>query len=824
METLWSDVRGAIRLYRSHTWTLAAAVVMLAVGIGGATAMFSIVRAVLLRPLPMEDLARLVILWERDQNQPVLEVSYANFTDWRAQNSSFTNLTAVGSVNWDYIWHDQTGASHVTYAPVSTSFFDVVGVGAAMGRTFVEEEDASDASRVVVLSHGFWQRRFGGTPDAIGRTMTLEGAAPPEAFTVIGVMPSEFDFPRGAELWTPVGRELAAQAQPDTAPASDRGFGVLYVLGRLKPEIELTEAHAEIDSIVQQIQTSHSQDLARRRVVTTPLLDFVFGEFRLAIVILSGAVGLVLILACANVGSLMMLLGLVRQKEMALRLALGAARSRVMRQMLAESVLLSAVACLCGTALAWWAVRGVVAWNPVDVPGLGTARVDLRVLTFAGIVGAVTAVAVSLLPAWQATAQPVVGVLKETGISTTAGRRLVSIRGIIVGVQLAVATVVLIGASLMVRSFLNVSHLDLGFNPTNVLALNVTLPDSAYPTIERKRAYFDELLSHIASVPGVASVGAIYQRPLAHGPIGMDAGIIIEGQPLENASFSKNPLVNWQSVTPGYFATMGLPVVHGRNFSNLDTPHAPPVVIVSETLARRMWPNDDAVGKRLLTYGAGRDAQGRPRMQTVVGIAKEARYRELELSRLDVYVPYLQAPIPVKDVVVRTTTDPLPLLATIRRHIRARDPHVLVERAESMENVVSRSVAPWRFNMIMFTLFGALALLLTVGGLFSLMAHSVSQRTREVGVRMALGAGPRDVLRLFLRQALLIAGVGMGVGLVAAYGVGQVLSRLLFGVSGADVVSFVAVTVLLLVVALIASYLPARRAAAVEPALTLKSE
>lgn len=825
MDTLLSDVRSAVRIFRSHPWTVATAIAMLALGMGASAAMFTVVRAVLLRPLPFAELNRLVVLWEQDQNAPVLEVSFANFADWRSQNRSFADMAAIASVNWDYTLHGGAEPSHVTYAPVSVSFFDVVGVEAALGRTFQKHEDAPDAVRVVVLSHGLWQRQFGGDPNIVGRTMTLEGASPPEVFTIIGVMPPAFDFPRGAELWTPVGRELAAQGRHQKSDiVTNRGYGVLYVIGRLKPVMDLSSARTDIDGLIQRIRTAYQPSAQPRRAIATSLTDYVFGQTRVALYILSGAVVLVLIIACANVASLLAVLGFARQKEMALRMALGAARLRVARQLLTESALLAGTASLLGLVLAWWAVQGLVSLSPADVPGLDAVRVDGRVFAFALIVGVLTALGVGLMPAWRAAAQPVADLLKDTGARATSGRRLTSIRGLIVGTQLAMATVVLVGSGLMVRSFVKVSQLDLGFDPSNVLTLTVVLPDSAYESITAKRAYFEQLLPRIQALPGVEAVGAIYQRPLAHGPIGMDSGIIVEGQPLESATFRKNPLVNWESVTPGYFEAMRQPIVRGRNFTNADTDQAPRAVIISEGLARRMWPGQDAVGKRLLTLGAGRDAQGRPRFQTIVGVVKDARYRELELPRLDVYVPYLQAPIPVKDLVIRTASDPLPLLSVVQRHIRESSPQVLAERADTMPAIVSRAVAPWRFNMVVFAIFGALALVLTAGGLFGLMAHTVTQRTREVGVRMALGAQSRDVLTLVLRQALTLALAGIGVGVAIAYALGRLVSQLLFGVSPGDLTSFALVTLLLLVVVTLASYFPARRAAAVDPAVTFKAE
>jgi putative ABC transport system permease protein len=824
MDNLRSDLRTAARMFRAHPWTVVAAIIMLALGMGASAAIFAVVRAVLLRPLPFAEPSRLVMLWEQDQNAPVIEVSFANFEDWRSQNRTFADMAAIGSVNWDYTLHGRPTPRHVTYAPVSVSFFDVVGVKAALGRTFVPNDDEPDAARVVVLSHGFWRRQFGGDPKIIGRTVTLEGAAPPAVFSIVGVMAPGFDFPRGADLWTPVKRELAAQARHQKSGFdTDRGYGVLYVIGRLKPGVDVSAARVDIDALGQRLRTAYQPASQPRRAIATSVVDYVFGQTRVALSVLSGAVVLVLIIACANVASLLAVLGVGRRHEMALRMALGAARARITRQLLTESALLTGVATLLGMVLAWWAVRGLVSLSPADVPGLDAARVDGRVFVFALVLGALTAIGVGLTPAWRAAAQPVADVLKDTTARMSAGRRLSSTRGLIVGAQLAMATVVLVGSALMMRSFMKVSEVDLGFTPRNVLTLTVVLPDSAYPTIASKRGYFEQLLPRILALPGVESAGAIYQRPFSHGPIGMDSGIIIEGQPLESATFQKNPLVNWQSVTPGYFEAMGMPIVRGRNFTNADRDEAPRVVIVSEGLARRMWPGQDAVGKRLLTLGAGRDAQGRPRFQTVVGVVNDARYRELELPRLDVYVPYLQAPIPVKDLVVRTASDPLPLLSVIQRNIRESQPDLLAERADTMTAVVSRVVAPWRFNMIVFAMFGALALVLTAGGLFGLIAHSVTQRTREIVVRIALGARSRDVLVLILREALVLAVCGITIGVTIAYALGRLVSRMLFGVSPTDLTSFVLVALLVLIITFAATHFPARRAARLDPTTALKA-
>jgi predicted permease len=646
-------------------------------------------------------------------------------------------------------------------------------------------------------------------------------------------MPAAFDFPRKAELWTPVGQELRAVARANKSnPDVDRGYGVLYAVGRLKPGVAAAGVKPELDGIVRDLTVSFGGSTPPREVVAEPILAHVFGQVRPALFVLLGAVGVVLLIACANVAGMLTVIGRAREQELAVRYALGASRARIIRQLLTEGVLIAACGGMAGVLSSQWAVRTLLAVNPIDVPGFADVRVDVKVWLFALAISLVTALLVGLIPAWRATRISVVDSLKRTrailsGSRSRFGLRPGMIRGdlganLLVVSQVALATLVVIAAALTLRSFANVTSLDLGFAQERVLTFGVDLPDRDFPTIERKRQVFDGLLARLDAHPGVEAAGAIYQRPLAHGPIGMDARFMLEGQPLDRRSFDLNPIVNWEAVTPGYFGAMRIPLKSGRLFSDTDRNDSSRVVIVSESLARRVWPGQPALGKRLLTLGAGRDAQGNVRWQTVIGVVADVRYRELERPRLDLYLPHHQSPIAVRDIVVRTTADPEVLVGLVKHELTALHRRLEPADVTTMDAVMSKAVAPWRFTMLVFGAFAAVALALTGAGLFGLIAATVNERTAELGLRAALGASPRDLLGMMMRHALTLTTCGLALGVLAAYTLNRLIASLLFGVVPTDITLYTLAAVVVTIFCILASYWPARRATTIDPIAALR--
>ncbi|HXK12019.1 MAG TPA: ABC transporter permease [Vicinamibacteria bacterium] len=809
----WSmDVRHGWRVLLRNPGPAVGAALCLAVGIGGTTSVFSVADAVLLRPFPFRDEGRLALLWQRDAHgNATVEVSYPNFLDWRRESHGFQELAAMGSVNWSCRLTGRGEPASLPCAAVSANFFSTLGVQALLGRTFRLEEDGAGAARVAVLSHRLWRDRFGADPALVGQTLTLNGLP----FSVVGVMPGEFDFPRGALLWTPVGPELAAVSRKYALDSrAERGLGVLFVVGRVRPDVPFERAREELKGIVRRLALADwgTEDAD---VVLTPLVDSILGRTRAALWALCGAAGLVLLLAVSNVASLLLALGIDRRREAAVRLALGASTRRVVRQLLTEGSLLVALGGAGGLFLAFGATRALVALSPGDVPRLEHVAVDPRVLAFTLLVSILATLLVGLAPALQAATVAPLASLREGGRSVSLGAGSRRLGDALSVAQLALAVVLLVGGGLMARSFWRLRHVDPGFDPTGLLAVNVALPDSDYPDLLRKTALHEALLSRVRSLPGVAAAGAVYRRPLL-GEIGSDVGVRPEGA----ASGDRRPFANAEVVTPGTFRAMGIPLRRGRDFTDRDAADAQPVAIVSEGLARLLWPGQDPIGRRLLTETvSSRDAPPK----TVVGVVGDVRYRGLQTARPDLYTPLRQSTDPVNDLMVRAGPDPMALAPAIRREVHALDGSLVVE-VYGMDRVVARELAPWRFDMIVLGALGAIGLVLATVGVYAVVSYGVARRTHEIGVRMALGAGRRDVMRPVVGHGLLLAVWGLGIGAAAALGAARLTASLLFGVSAHDAPTFLGVSLLLGGVAALAAWLPARRAAAVDPVTALRHE
>jgi putative ABC transport system permease protein len=817
----------ALRTLLKHRGFTAAAVLMLAIGIGANTAMFSIVRAVLLRPLGFEP-NRVVMLWPRNvqRSHAVGELAFRDYVDLRQRTHSFEKVALLGSVNWSGAL--RIGSREPVVVPmnaVSATFFDTLGARPLLGRTFRPDEDDPTAPRVLVLSHGLWVRLFDADPAAIGRTVTVKQGAGEELFEIVGVMPPEFFFPRGAQYWTPAAAESGSLARRDgnQPDALLTGLNVFHAIGRLKPGTTLAQASAETNTLVRALFAEQRMDPTGTEMVLTRIVDHIFGSARPALQVLMGAVVVVLLIACTNLASLLLARGAGRRREIAVRAALGAGRSRLIGQLFAESALLALAGTVIGVTIAALSLNVLVALSPADIPRLDATSFDRGVFTFAVAMAVLTTLILGLAPAWQLTSSSVVDDLKGDATGVTGRSTSARTRRTLVTLQIAATLVLLIAAGLCIQSFERLNRIDLGFDPTNVLTFAIDRLEERYPDVPQRTHAVEQLLARFERVPHVIAAGAVLQRPFEHGAIGMDSGFVLEGQPLTPDTFMRNPMLNWESVTPGYFRAMGIRLLRGRHFDERDTAASPLVVIVSESMASRVWPGEDAIGKRLSTAGAQGD--NRPiQWQTVVGVVESARYREIESPRLDIYVPLRQAESFVNHYIVRTALEPAAVAATLKAETAAFDGALTLGSVKTMEEIVARTKGPWRFNMLVFSMFGLVALGLAGTGLFALIAYAVAQRTREIGVRIALGAAPADVIRLMLAEGAALAGIGVACGLIAAALLTRLLSGLLFDISATDPATFATVSALLIAVAALASYLPARRAAAVDPLVALRAE
>jgi putative ABC transport system permease protein len=819
---MWRTLAHRLRtLVRQPLFALVS-IATLALGIGANTAMFSILHSVLLRPLPVEHADRVMMIWSQSAQsaQAIAEVSYDEHTAWRNENATFENLAVFGSVNWSYGVTGPGEPFGVSYSSVSGPFFDTLGARPMLGRTFRPEDDRPDTPRKVVLSAGLWQRRFDGDPAIIGRTFTAGRDQYATTFEIVGVMPPDFDFPKGAELWAPAAPGLAASARANKEEAVGyfQNLRVFYAVGRLKPAVARDRAGADLDRISRALVASGKlRPPAEERVVLTPLVAYIFGSARPALYALMGAVGLLLLIACANVAGLLLARGVAREREIAVRLALGASPGQILRWLLGEGALIAALGGIIGVAVAATSLRALVALSPAEIPRLDETRLDGWVLLFALLVSVLTALLVGIVPAWQLSRPSLVASLNRS--ARAGGSERSRTRQVLVAGQVGLTVVLLVGAGLMMRSFLALARLDLGFNPANVLTFTIADPGGKYGTLERQRAATEALSERFERTPGVIAVGAILQRPFKHGPIGMDSTFVLEGEDEKAPRPTTNPVLNWETVTPGYFRAMDIRLLRGRLFDERDRAAAPLAMIVSEAMAARVWPGQNPLGKRLRAYGAEPD-----RWQTVVGVVETARYREIDLPRFDIYVPLRQSPSSVNDWMIRTSDDPTAITASLRHTLTSFDPALALDDVASMSGIVERTQGPWRFNMLVFGVFAGVALMLAALGLFGLVAYTVTQRTREIGVRMALGATHGAVVRLMVRQGAQPVVVGLAMGVAAALFATRLVATLLFGVSATDPLAFAAGVAALLVVALAACYLPARRSARVDPLVALRTD
>jgi putative ABC transport system permease protein len=810
-DDLRRDLRFAARgLLRSPGFA-AVAVLAIALGIGANSAIFSVVNAVLLRPLPYRDPGRLVtVLHDGEGLPPAIKrqgpASPADFLDWKAQNHVFERMAAAqagaGNASLSVTLLGRGIPEELPVMSVTAELFSLLGVPALLGRTFAAGDDQPGVPRGVVLGYGLWQRRFAADPAVVGQTITL-GA---RTFTVIGVMPPGFQFApfwyTKAELWLPL-----VLGDPDNNRLADREGRSLRVFARLAPGVTRAQAQAEMDLVVARLEERYPSTNRHLTVAVDPLHEKMVGGVRRPLLVLLAAVAFVLLIGCANVANLLLARSAARAKEIALRTVLGASRGRLVRQMLAESLLLAVVGGALGVLLAEWGIEALVALGPRDLPRLETIHLDGRVLAFTAGLSLLTGLLFGLVPAWHA-AGDVGAAIKEGGRGATEGLRRNRLRSLLVVSETALALLLLIGAGLMIKSFRRMQAIDPGFDARHLSSLVVQAP--AAP--ERRRPFFDRLLARVRELPGVTSASAIN-----HLPVGGDVwanNYVVEGRPPPAAG--DEPSAVYRASRPGYLATMGIALVAGRDFTALDREGARPVMLVNEAFARASWPDGQALGRHVRIEGDSYE---------VVGVLRDARQEWTQPAMPEMYLPELQQPARgYLTLVVRTAGDPAGLAAQLQREVRALDADLPPPKVERMDTVIATALWQPRFNLLLLNVFAGLALVLAAVGIYGVMAYSVSRRTRELGVRVALGATAPQVHGLVVGQGMALTGAGVLLGLVASLAATRAMASLLYGVEATDPATFAVIPLVLLAVGFVACWLPARRATRVDPMIALRRE
>ena len=807
-----TDLRYAIRvLLKSPVFTLVA-VVTLALGIGVNSAIFSVVNAIVLRPLPYADSEKLMVVWGNLHKTGLeeIEISALEFRDFREQCQAFEQIAAYSTDGFNLTGVDQP--ERLRGAAISANLFSTLGLQPRLGRDFLADEDKAGNDDRVILSYALWQRRFGGDPAAVNKTIQLDG----RTVTVVGVMAADVHFPdKDAELWIPLA------FTPDLLEENNRGSHFLNVIARLKPSVTQAQAQADLDTVTARLTREHSSTYRGGFSTTVrPLHEELVGNLRRAMLVLLGAVGLVLLIACANVAHLRLASATSRYREFAIRAALGASRARVVRQFLTESILLSLIGGGVGLGLAVWVVRALVFLMPKDTPRLQEIKLDYDVVLFTFGTSLLTGIIFGLAPAFQAARTNLNDVLKEAGRGGTDTSKRLTLRNLLVVSEFALSLVLLIGAGLMIKSLLRLQEVKPGFDSNKLLTMRIALPSPKYEKFEQSHAFFEQLFDRLQARPDVKSVGAINLLPFGGG--GGDRSFSIEDQPAAPGQLRPDEQVRF--VTPSYFSTMGIPLLSGRDFTRRDLPDTPPVAIVNNAFARKFWPNGNAMGKRI-SFSANN-----PKWYEIVGVVGNVKHRGLDIADSpEIYIPAFQPLFAGGNVsslylAVRTVNDPAAVANTMRSEVAAIDRDQPVASLMTMDQRISDSVAPRRFNMFLLGLFATLALVLAGIGIYGIMAFSVVQRTHEIGVRMALGANTSDVLKLILRNGFKLALIGIVVGLLVAFAATRVLSTLLFGVSATDPTIFLIDALLLALVALAACLVPAMRATKIDPLISLRYE
>jgi putative ABC transport system permease protein len=803
------DLLYALRSLKKKPIFTIVAIVTLALGIGANAAIFTVVNAVLLRPLPYPDPDRLMFLWTYNPRQGFDKDvgTFPNYQDWMRQSTSFENMTAYTGAGFTL-----TGAgdpAQVRGAVVTANFFDTLGVAPAFGRGFTPEQWTVGGADVALLGHGLWQSRFGSDPIVIGRTISLNGIAR----RVVGVMPHGFAHPEDAEVWVPLAhtRQFASLLQ-------SRGSYWLTIIGRLKPGVARGTAQSEMDAIAQGLEKQYPAN-AGLGVRLVAMHDEIVGDVRRPLLILLGAVCFVLLIACANVANLLLTRAASRQKELAIRAALGAGRRRLIRQMLTESLVLAFAGGIAGLLVAAWGIQTLQSLAPSNVPRLSAVRIDTPIVVYTALAALVTGLLFGLAPIFQGAGRSAGESLKEGGRAGSEGARGRRMRSAVAVVEIAVALVLLIGAGLLVRTFLAMSRVNLGFEPRQVLAMRIDLPGAQHGDDARVVSFFSDLAARLRSLPGVEDVGLGSSILLPALP--NSSTLSVEGQAPPDPGAPNIP-VPYDAVTSGYFTTLRIPLKQGRLFTDADAAGSLPVAVVNESLVRRFFPKGDALGRRV-TFG--NPSRPTVRWQTIVGVVADTRRGGLERAPwAEVYFPQAQAADPSVYALVRTAGDPLAIAKAAQAEVWAIDRNQPVSSIRTVDAILARSQANRRFTTLLLALFSIVALTLAAIGIYGVMAYSTAQRTQEIGIRMALGARRGDVLRMVLIEGLTIGGTGLALGLAGAFALTRFMSGLLFGIGARDPLTFVALPLGLLLVAALATLIPAARAIRVDPSIALRAE
>lgn len=801
VENLWQDLRYGVRMLGKNRGFTAVALLTLALGIGANTAIFSVVNAVLLQPLPFKQPDRLALFYGTNRHlgfSGPWAVCDADYPDWKTESDSFGKIAAFRRTFLNLT--DAGEPERLLASAVDADLFPLLGVQPELGRVFTADESQPGSDKVAVISHKLWQRRFGSDPSALGKVVFLDG----KSHTLIGVMPAFFDFPNQTDLWAPL--VLNSECANSTN----------QVIARLKPGVSLGQAQQAVAGIFESLSKRHPERDADSEMTIISLKESMVSRTRPVLLILLGAVSLVLLIACANVANLLLARAAGRGRELAIRRALGASRWRLVRQLLVESFILSLLGGVGGVLFAVWCLDGLLAFLPSGVPRAETIQIDGWVLAFALGVASLSGLVFGLLPAVHSSKPDLSASLKEGDRSASAGRGGRRVRSLLVISEFALAMVLLIAAGLLIRSFIGLTRVEPGFDPSNLLTMNVILPETRYSQPAQMVSFYKSAIERFRNVPGVRAAGAVFGLPL--GEMGVNGDFIIEGQQRPAEGVTSGKLV----VSTDYFRAMGIPLVKGRFFNEADTDKSEQVVIISRNMAEMFWPGDDPIGKRLKP-----GFRAKP-MCRVIGVVGDVHSSGFEKSApLAIYMPDTQGPpflLSAAAFVVRSDGDPGHLAGTLSQEVHQIDRELPLFDVRTMEQLVSRSVSEPRFNMILLTFFSGLALALASVGIYGVMACSVSERTREIGIRMALGAEARDVLKLVLRQGAALTVAGVGLGLLAALAATRVIASFLFGVSATDPATFAGIGLMLGAVALLACYIPARRATKVDPIVALRYE
>jgi len=801
MDSIIKDIRYGIRSLLKRPGFTAIALIALALGIGANTAIFSLVNAVILQPLPYQDPDRLVWAWGNIQNGGNrASVAPLDYLDYRSQNKTFEHFAAYMGLSANLTGSGEP--ERLTATGVTGNFFDAFGVRPALGRGFTIENEKSGQDQVAVLSHAFWQKRFAGDPSIVNKTIVLDG----KTVEVIGVMPAHVIFPQLADLWVPLNFDIS----PDMR---QRRAHFMRPIGRLKEGVTLTQAQADTDLIAAQLAEQFPETNKNWNLRLVPLRDQLLGGSQTPLFILFGAVGFVLLIACANVANLLLVRAAAREKEIALRTALGASRVRIARQMITESLLLSIAGGALGALLATWGVEALVRLGEGSIPRTANVRIDATVLAFTFLISLATGLLFGLAPALRTVRVNLIDSLKDGLRGSGEGALRNRTRSLLVVLESAIAVMLLIGAGLLIRSLIALQNVDPGFDANNVLTMRITLPRQKYDTPEKSANFFGQLETRLAGLPGVDSEALISELPLSNQP--NDMPFTVEGRP-PVASISEGFGADFRMVSQNYFNALRIPLLRGRNFTEQDVRQSDKVLLVSEQLVAQIFPNEEPLGKRLIMAMSGEPYE-------IIGIVGDIRHQSLGAPAAPtMYMPSRQRG--GTNLVIRTQGDPLSIVSAVRNEVQALDPNQPIAAVKKMSDWVDASVAAPRSSTTLLTLFAVLAMILAATGIYGVMSYSVARRTHEIGVRMALGARRFDVMKLVVRQGMILTLIGVVLGLGGAFALTRVMSTLLFGVTAKDPITFAAVAALLIAVAFIACFVPARRATKVDPLVALRYE